>query len=565
MIWGWENSWYFFLAAALPVLLLLYWFRHRGKRFYTAALFLWDEGNAESRASGRITVQKLPLSFFLEATAILLLICGAAGFFTSSEEKFPPAVVVLNNAFPMKEKPLEQGAKKVKKYLSRFPHRRVIWLRCGRDVELLSRSDWKFDFEKQWNADDAEFDAGKALAYAGKNFPGSEVVIVTDRIPDNCSLKGVTLLCSGVAGNNLAVANARIKGERILLEIHSFSDREMPAQLKVNNRILESFVIGKEERKIFNFRWSGAQKQLEFTLESPGDSFEYDNKVLLLKESAVPVTYHLDKGLSTVEKRLVEEALKDNPDFQVVSENPELLIAPYSKELKKRSGSKLFFHRGKSPRFAALTPLFNEDEKILTGLKSSALKWAFYPGVQMAGKGVIFSDGTPLLSVEKYGYSSCVFHLNLAVEYSNLHRLPFWPGFFCNLAEYCRLNRIGPRENNIRSGELLVFNAARGVKRLIWEKAEVKGEFPVSEGKTLAQLKRCGLYTLDDGREKFRISVNPAVSELSDRRQCKTLEHYAELAPLTQGRALKKWSQLFIVGALLLLMFNYCWNFRSGK
>lgn len=565
MIWGWENCWYFLLAPALPVLLWLYWFHYRGKRFYTAADFLWDEGVKESRTSRRISVQKLPLSFFLEAAAIVLLICGAAGFFTSSEEKFPPAVVVLNNAYSMKEKALEQGAMKVKKYLSRFPHRRVIWLRCGRDVELLSRSDRNFDFEKQWNADDSVFDAGKAVAYAGKNFPGSEVVIVSDRIPENCSPGSVTLLAAGTPGDNLAITNARIKGGRILLEIQSFALRTMQAQLKINGRTLESFMIGKDERKIFNFRGDVPQKKLKFTLVSPGDPLEYDNEVLLLKETALPVTYRLEKGLSPVEARAVKEVLQGNPDFQMAAENPELLIAPYSKAARHNKGHKLFFHRGKAPRFASQAPFLKEGEKILEGLEGASLKWALYPEVKMAGKNVIVSDGISLLSVEKRGFSEYMFHLNLAMEYANIHHLPFWPGFFCNLAEICRLNRRGPRVSNIRSGEVLVCNTAPGVRKVLWEGAGLNGTLPAADGKTVVQLKKKGIYTLDDGREKFYISVNPSVSGVSDLRKCQTQEYYTELASLTRGSALKNWSQLFIAVALLLLMLNYCWNFRSGK
>ena len=55
------------------------------------------------------------------------------------------------------------------------------------------------------------------------------------------------------------------------------------------------------------------------------------------------------------------------------------------------------------------------------------------------------------------------------------------------------------------------------------------------------------------------------ITSVSDLRYCKKEALYADLETLGRGNALKKWSWIFIAGALLLLVFNYHWNFRSRK
>jgi hypothetical protein len=79
------------------------------------------------------------------------------------------------------------------------------------------------------------------------------------------------------------------------------------------------------------------------------------------------------------------------------------------------------------------------------------------------------------------------------------------------------------------------------------------------------QVRKKGIYTLSDGKQKFTVSVNPRITSVSDLRHCKTVAFYADLETLGKGNALKKWSWIFIAGALLLLVFNYHWNFRSRK
>ena len=127
MIGGWENVWFFSFALCGVLLLLLYLFKYKGELFFTQALFLWEEYGAQEKNSAQLTFRRLPLSFFLEAAALMLMVCGGASLFVVSKENLPPAVILLNNSYSMTPQVRRQGEKVLRTYLDRFPGRRVIW------------------------------------------------------------------------------------------------------------------------------------------------------------------------------------------------------------------------------------------------------------------------------------------------------------------------------------------------------------------------------------------------------------------------------------------------------
>ena len=565
MTGAFETPCFFLLSGAVLLLLLLYLFRKKGKTFYTSALFLWEEKAVECRSTFSLSFQKLPLSFFLEAGAILLLACGGAAFFTFDKEKTPPAVVVLNNSFAMTEKLQEEGKKLLLAHLKKYPRRKVIWYRCGKEPELLSRSGADFPFEKHWNADEGVFASEKALVQLRQEYPHAEIILVTDR-PLLCpASKKCTVFSVGTCGNNLAVANGRIKGKRVLLELVSFADCDMEAKLKVNSEVVRTFVMKAGERKILNFLLPELPEKMEFRLEAQGDALATDNSVTLLAPAVKAVSCRLSDQLNASERTLVNAVLKDNPDFLLTQGKAELFIAPFSKENRKGPESKLLFHRGKNPFYPAREPLILKGEKIVEGLNTASLKWAAFPGLSLPGRKVIFSEEGALLTGEKLSSGKSVWHLNISPEYSTLAQYPFWPGFFCNLAEICRMSRPGPLEVNVKSGDTFYCNLPEGREKLIWKSGNLRGELAVSGGRAALQLTRVGVYTLQAGAQKYLLSVNPLITSVSDLRSCRKETFLAGQKELFQGNSRRMWGGLFIAGALVLLVLNFCMECKRNS
>lgn len=563
MIWGWENPWFFLLAGAAGVLLLIYWLKNKGRHFLSSTLFLWEERSSSQPSCRRLFLRKLPLEFFLETGAILLLACGGAGLRIAESARFPEAVVILNNSCSMTGENRARGGKMVKEYLKRFPGRRVVWLLGGEDLQLLGRSRRPFPFEKYWKGDETVFDAAKALTRAGELSRDSEIILVTDRRPENFDPREMTLLACGRAGENFAIVNAGIKGERVLLEIQSFSPEDREVVLRLNGADAERFLIRSDERKVFNFQLKDPPPLLRFEIFSPFDQLEADNKATLVYRKKTPVRY----GFMTLPGRIrsaLEQVLKSDPGFQYAPEKAELLFSDASGKKGDFNGVALFFHRGKENAHLERFPAFvDTQEPLLAGLNSTNLVWAFYPRLPLPGQGRIFSFSGPLMSVEK-GSKGAKVHFNLAFEHSNMANLPFWPAFFCNLNEYCRRFRQGALNVNYRTGELIVFNTQSHVKQLSFKSREHSGSVPVTGGKAVFQLKKAGVYTLDDGVRGQTVAVTAQEMACSDLRGSLTGTSYMDLTLKKKEKTFRDLSFIFIAAALLLLLWDQYVHFRRN-
>ena len=561
MIWGWENPWFFTLGGSAVILLLIYLLKYRGKVFFTQALFLWEEKGAAEKSSVGLTLRKLPLSFFLELLALICMICGGAFLFVVEKEKFPPAVILLNDSYSMNAAARTRGAAAVKKYLEQFPGRRVFWVLCGSGTGVLNKGESAFEFTEHWKGEEPECNVPRAVSWAKKNFPGAEICLVTDRVPPEWSADEMTLLCCGIPGKNLAIVNGAVKEGRVLLEIYNFSDSEMKALLKVNSVFLERFTVSGNGRKLFNFTLDRSGGILHFTLEAPGDALEYDNKITLVDPLEKKVTYTFGQ-LSPGEKKSLETVLAGNPEFRPVPEDAELLFTQYTNKKVSYSGHRVFFHRGGKSFYARRPPFFMPREQLLAGLTNTSLVWAFSPELHLPGRGVIFSGETTLMSVEQRKNGKMDIHLNLVPEHSNLFRLPFWPGFFCNLASLCRLSRPGVAEPNVRSGEMFSFNTSRGAEKLHFRCGTLTGEVNAAGEKCVLQLKKCGLYTLSDGKVESSVAVNPQVTAVSDLRKNRSLLLPCKKSPQgAERRSSKSW--VFISLALGVLTLNHFLCSRS--
>ena len=551
MIWGWENIWFFALALSVLLLLLLYLLKYKGELFFTQALFLWEENDSQEKSSSQLTLRRLPLSFFLEAAACLLMVCGGAALFVVSKEKFPPAVVLLNNAYSMSPRVRQQGERALQEYLGKFPRRRVIRVLCGDTPELLSRGEKKAVLAESWNGTASVFKAEQAVAWAKENFPGAEICLVTDRIPENYLPGSFSLFCCGTKGENVAIANAALTEGRVLLEIRNFSREKKNVLLKVDSRELESFTLEGSGSKLFNFALEKPAELLKFRIESPGDALEYDNEAILVNAPESAVTYTLG-NLSPGVKRCLAQVLENTPDFKKGTEESELFFTRFPPEKQKAlHKNRVFFHKGKAPFLEKRPPFFSPGEALLKGLNNTGLVWAFAPDIKLPGRGIVYSSSGALMSVEENDPVKWDLHLNLYPEYSNPASLPFWPGLFSNLASLCRSRRPGVREPNVKSGEMISFNLSPGADKVHCRHARFAGVFPGVNGRSLFQLSRKGLYTLNDGKTMCKVAVNPHVTEVSDLRHNRTFTAVSKLPPGAEYRRSLSW--IFIAAALLLL------------
>ena len=328
-----------------------------------------------------------------------------------------------------------------------------------------------------------------------------------------------------------------------------------------------TFELRPNESKVFSFLLSTPQKLLKFRIEAPGDALSYDNEAILLNIPSPPVTCQLSPNLSSFETKILSDVLKSTPDFLLVPDKGEILITRFStaSQTSETAPVTVCFHKGRSPRFTEQVPLFQKNTPLLEGVFNTALQWAFYPELPLPGKALIFSDRTSLLTLEKKMPLKHALHFNLATEFSNVHLRPFWVGFFCNLAEFCRRNRPGPLKTHLQCGEMLLCNGGADAKELRWEKGTEKGIWHFSARQASGTFYTPGLYTLSDGQNKWQTAVNPRITSVSDVRKCLSYESSLDLKSLSKEARLTRWRSLFILAALLLLALNQYIHFRRGK
>ena len=97
-ITSFEHPAFLWAGAAVLPLLALYWFFRRSNVTRVSAIFLWERPETTPESGARWQLRRLPLSFFLEALALLLLAFAAASPFRMAREAYPVLAVVLDNS-----------------------------------------------------------------------------------------------------------------------------------------------------------------------------------------------------------------------------------------------------------------------------------------------------------------------------------------------------------------------------------------------------------------------------------------------------------------------------------
>src|SRR5262245_61847067 len=88
--------------ASLPALAAIYILRNRFRRRQVSSLMLWQFRIQSREGGARIHRLQLPLLFFLELLALLLLAAAAAGPHLKLPQATRPLIVVLDDSFSMR-------------------------------------------------------------------------------------------------------------------------------------------------------------------------------------------------------------------------------------------------------------------------------------------------------------------------------------------------------------------------------------------------------------------------------------------------------------------------------
>ncbi len=537
---GLATPWALAGAVALPVLLLVYLLRRRGRELPVPALFLWAAVAAPA-AGARVARRRLPAVFWLELAALGLLVAGAAGPWLPGPGS-RPLLVVLDPSYSMaaggSRSPWRQAETALLDALRRAPTVRTTLVVAGDPPSALGE-----DLDaaavaralRAWRPEAPAANLDAALRLAAERDGGggrsSAILVLTDGpAPADLSPR-IAWWAFGAPLPNLAIvaadrspgaAGGRDGGDRVTLEVANLGTAAADVPLGVD--------AGRGEGVVRRRLDAGESWRLRLPVAAgvrvrahlPGDALPVDDELVLPPLAAPPVRVRVD-GLqprlaAAVRSAVAASGLAElDPPTGATLEVVPVISAP------PRAGC----WRVLVSREAAATPylgpfVLDARHPLAAGLVAEGVVWAAGgSSANPPGRPVLAAGGVVLLSDEERADGGHDLHLRLREDLSTLERAPLWPVLWWNLLGWRRAQLPGPEQPVVRLGEVAGVRLPAGVVAARARGAGWSAQLQASEGIVRWLPPRPGDYELEAGGSRFTLAVatlQRAESDLRERR-----------------------------------------------
>lgn len=567
--------------ASLPALAAIYILRNRFRRRKVSSLMLWRFRVQAREGGSRIQRLQLPLLFFLELLALMLLVVAATGPHWKLPRSTRPLIVVLDDSFSMRASEgsvtAQARAREFLRGLFRFqppPSTRLVL--AGSEPRLLgsSAANWSevAKLLDHWTcmAPASSIETSITLATElGKQ--RANVLVLTDHAPPEEKFTSDRLEwhAFGKQLDNVAIVNASRSAngdqDRCLLEIANYSAKPAASSVhvlagtNVVQQNLLSFGPRGQERLVFNLPDSAPA--IAVTLDS--DALSEDNRIQLLPPIRRRVRVRVAVTNAALEA-LIDRTLEATGLRSAISQDPELVVHQLDAAALGTNGWSL---RWVTPEEAtAYTGPFVIDDThpLGEGLSLDGVIWAAAPATNAPGDvPIIMAGNVPLLSVREDLSGREFLTLNLDPQLSTLQKTPDWPILFWNLLQWRASQVPGLTESNARLGTEVMLKTGNQAVTVTWPDGTVKS-FPQTSDELALETPLPGLYSVVLGQSTNSLAVNPLAADESDLASCATgrwgnwrndAEKRFELSPLA-------W--LFALAALAVLA-THLFLLATGK
>jgi len=455
--------------ATVPALAAIYILRNRFRRRQVSSLLLW-RFHVQSKSGGaKVHRLQLPLLFFLELLALLVLVVAATGPHWKLPQSARPLIVVLDDSFSMRAvsdgvSAQTRARKFLEKLFRRQPPPSTRLILAGTEPRSLGSTakDWREVDESlsQWKcwSPDATIDSAITLA-AELGKQQANILVLTDHKPaeEKITSQRLEWHAFGLPLDNFAIVNASRTAfgdqDRCLLEIANFSSTAHTTKLAVQtgtNAAQGSLVsLGAHESQRVVFNIPSVAPVLRAELEQ--DALAEDNEIQLLppirKRIRVQVAL-TNENLSALASRTLDATgLR-----AAISENPELVIHETDATVSSNSWSLCWSSAGATNAYTG--PFIVDSSHPLA--EGIALEGAIWAGADMTNAPgnipVILAGNVPLLSVREDVAGRRHLTLNFNPGLSTLQDTPDWPILFWNILSWRISEMPGLKESNTRLG-----------------------------------------------------------------------------------------------------------------
>ena len=556
--------------AAVPALAAIYLLRNRFRRRPVSSLVLW-QFQVQSKAGGaKINRLQLPLLFFLELLALILLVVAATGPQWKLPQSARPLIVVLDDSFSMRA--MKDGVSAqarahefLEKLFRRQPPPSTRLILAGREPRSLGATvkSWREVDEllSQWQcrAPSAAIDSAVTLAAeVGKQ--QANILVLTDRRPADEKISSPRLAwhAFGLPLDNFAIVNASRTAfgeqDRCLLEVANFSSGARATRLTVqtgSNAVQSSAIqLGAHESQRLVFNLPAAAPSLRATLDA--DSLAEDNEIQLLppirRRVRVQIALTNDNLSALVSRALAATGLR-----AAISGNPELVVRENDSPVGSNAWNLAWSTVAATNAYTGPF-ILDTSHPLAAGIALEGVVWAAAAMTNSPGDvPVIFAGNTPLLSTREDALGRRHLTLNLNPDISTLQNTPDWPILFWNILSWRSSDMPGLKESNARLGAEVYLKTV-GEAVTVTQPDGVKRFFPKTGGELALETPLTGVYSVAAGALTNQFSVNALAADKSDLSVCATGQ-WGKWSEDTERRLVES-SVVWIFGLLALALLT---------
>jgi hypothetical protein len=552
--------------TTVPALAAIYILRNRFRRRQVSSLLLW-RFHVQSKAGGaKIHRLQLPLLFFLELIALILLVAAASGPRWKLPQSSRPLIVVLNDSFSMRA--VQDGVSaqtRARDYLQKLfrsqapPFTRLILAgteprTLGSTVKSWSEVNGLLPQWKCW-APNASMDSAITLAAElGKG--QANILVLTDHKPPDEKIVNQRLEwhAFGWPLDNFAIVNATRTAfgeeDRCLLEIANYStdSRSTTLTIETGSNVLQnsSITLGaqKSQRIIFNI--PGTAPTLRAAL-SP-DALAEDNAVDLLPPVRKRVRVQVTLTNATL-SALVNRTLDDTGFRAAISQDPQLVIHDSDAPVSSNTWSLVWPTSGATNAYTGPF-IVDTSHPLAEGIALEGVIWAGAAMTNTPGDvPVIMAGNVPLFSEREDVLGRRHITLNLNPEYSTLQNTPDWPILFWDILSWRISEMPGLKESNARLGTEVTLKTT-GAPVTVTQPDGESTSFPKTADELALETPMPGIYSIAMGTTTNQFSVNALAADESDLSQCASGQWGAWSEDTT--RRIEETSAVWIFGLLAL-------------
>ncbi|MGA1869853.1 MAG: vWA domain-containing protein [bacterium] len=428
-----------FSLVAVPLLVALYIFQSKFKRFPVSSLFLWESQRESARGGRHLHRIKTPLLFFLELCIILFLFLAIATPYWQSSRRLKPLTIILDNSVSMlsttegesprmrAERALIEEMEKRKNYMLRIilaadtPHM------LG---SVIGREDTIHNLLQKWTcmSPSADIEGARALAY--KMWKGTPpLLIISDHAPEH-SIEGknITWWSFGRKTPNIGFINAKRtpgdESDRVLLEVANYSDNPSDTVLFFQQEKELALKPHQIQRLVLEI-----PSNLDvFKARLPDDALGFDNEVCLTSSSLKDLKIRYDiadeETASSVDKALRAAGLAAKDDIPA-----DLLFTDREDTYTHTQDMwvvKILKKGGAQPYIGPF--VLDRTHPLTEGLTLDGIIWGGSPRH--------VTDGIPLIMAGNVTLLTDDLVLNLDLALSNLQHTPNWPILIWNILQW---------------------------------------------------------------------------------------------------------------------------------